>query len=39
MWGKGNPLAVLVGMQIGVATVGSSVEVTQELKIELPMTQ
>ena len=32
MWRKGNPLAMLVGMQAGTATVGNSVEVPQEVK-------
>ena len=32
MWRKGNPSALLVGMQIGVATVESSMEVTQKIK-------
>ena len=30
MWRKGNPLALLVGMQIGAATVESSTEIPQE---------
>ena len=33
MWRKGNPLAqVLVGMQIGAATVQNNVEVPQKVK-------
>ena len=32
MWRKGNPLALLVGMQTGVATVEISMEVTQKVK-------
>ena len=36
MWRKGNPLALLVGMQIGAATMENNMEVPQKLKIELP---
>ena len=36
MWRNGNPLALLVGMQTGAATLESSVEVHQKLKIDLP---
>ena len=36
MWRKGNPLTLLVGMQIGAATLENSMEVPQILKIELP---
>ena len=32
MWRNGNPLALLVGMQIGVAALESSVEVPQKIK-------
>ena len=32
MWTKGNPSALLVEMQIGAATVESSVEITQKIK-------
>ena len=32
MWRKGNPSALLVGMQIGAATVESSMEVAQKIK-------
>ena len=32
---KGNPLALLVGMQTGEATVENSMEFPQKLKIEL----
>ena len=32
MWRKGNPNAMLVGMQIGAATVESSMEVPQKIK-------
>ena len=30
MWGKGNPSALLVGMQTGVATVENSMEFPQK---------
>ena len=36
MWRKGNPLTLLVGMQTGAATLENSVEIPQEVKIELP---
>ena len=36
MWRNGNPLALLVGMQIGAAALESSVKVPQKLKIDLP---
>ena len=32
MWRKGNPSAQLVGMQIGAATVESSMEIPQKIK-------
>ena len=32
MWRKGTPLALLVGMQTGAATLGNSMEVPQETK-------
>jgi len=32
MWRKGNHLALLVGMQTGVATVENSMEVPQKVK-------
>ena len=32
MWTKGNPLALLVGMQTGVAIMENSVEVLQKIK-------
>ena len=32
MWRKGNPSALLVGMEIGVATMESSMEVPQKTK-------
>ena len=35
MWRKGNPCALLVGMQIGAATVENSMEFPQKIKIEL----
>ena len=36
MWRKGNPLALLVGMQTDAAALENSMEVPQNLKIELP---
>ena len=35
MWRNGNPLALLVGWQTGAATLENSVEVPQNLKIDL----
>ena len=35
MWKKGNPLALLVGMQTGVATLENSMNIPQKAKIEL----
>ena len=32
---KGEPFALLVGMQIAAATVGSSVEILKKLKMDL----
>ena len=32
MWRKGNPHSLLVGMQIGAATVESSMEIPQKIK-------
>ena len=32
MWRKGNPVALLVGMQTGVATVESSMKFPQKIK-------
>ena len=32
MWRNGNPLALLVGMQIGAAALESSVEVPQKIE-------
>ena len=34
---KGNPNALLVGMQTGAATVENSIEFPQKLKMELPL--
>ena len=40
MWRNGNPLALLVGMQIGAATLENSVEVPQKIKKRTyPMTE
>ena len=36
MWKKGNPSALLVGMQTGEATVENSIEFPRKLKMELP---
>ena len=36
MWRKGNPSALLVGMQTGAATVENSMKFPQKLKMELP---
>ena len=36
MWRNGKPLALLVGMQTGAATLENSVEVPQKVKIDLP---
>ena len=36
MWIKGNSSALLVGMQTGAATVESSMEIPQKLKMDLP---
>ena len=39
-WRKGNPFALLVGMQTGAAIVESSVEIHQKIKkLDLPLTQ
>ena len=32
LWRKGNSFALLVGMQIDVATVGNSMEIPQKIK-------
>ena len=36
MWRKGNTFVLLVGMQTGVATVESSMEIPQKVKMDLP---
>ena len=36
VWRKGNAFALLVGMQTGAATVESSMEISQKLKMDLP---
>ena len=36
VWRKGNPLTLLVGMQTSTATMENSVEIPQNLEIELP---
>ena len=36
MWRKGNPSALLVGMQTGEATVENNMEFPQKTKMELP---
>ena len=36
LWRKGHPSALLVGMQTGAATVESSMELPQKLKMKLP---
>ena len=36
MWRKGNHSELLVGMQIGTATVESSMEILQKIKMKLP---
>ena len=36
MWRKGNPPALLVGMQAGAVTLENSMEVPRKLNIELP---
>ena len=37
MWRKGNPSALLVGMQTGTAIVENSMEFPQKIKMELPV--
>ena len=32
MWRKGNPLTLLVGMQVGAATLENTVEIPQKIK-------
>ena len=39
MWRKGNPSALLVGMQTGAATVENSMEFPQKLKMKLSFDQ
>ena len=36
MWRKGNPSALLVGMQTGAATVENKMAFPSKLKMELP---
>ena len=36
MWRKGNPSALLVGMQTGEAPVENSMEFPQKIEMELP---
>ena len=36
MWRKGNPSALMVGMQTAAAAVESSMEIPQKIKMELP---
>ena len=36
MWRKENPRALLIGLQIRAATVESSIELPQKIKMELP---
>ena len=36
MWGKGNTIVLLVGLQIGEASVESSMEIHQKLKMDVP---
>ena len=36
VWKKRNPFALFVGMQIGAATVESSMEIPQKLETDLP---
>ena len=36
VWRKGNPLTLLLGMQIGTGTMENSVEIPLKLEIELP---
>ena len=39
MWRKGNPCVLLVGLEIGAATIETVWKFFKKLKIELPMTQ
>ena len=34
MWRKGNPCTLLMGMQIGIATMEKSMQIPQKIKIE-----
>ena len=36
LWRKGNPSALLLGLQTGAATVENSMEFPHKLKVELP---
>ena len=36
LWRKGNPSALLAGMQTGAATVENSMEFPRKIKVELP---
>ena len=36
IWSKGKPLAVLVGMQTGAATLEDNMEIPQKVKLQLP---
>ena len=35
MWRKGDPFALLVGMQIGAATMERSMEISQKIEMDL----
>ena len=37
MWRKGNPCALLVGMQIGATTIANSIKVSQKIKNRTPI--
>ena len=36
MWRKGNPNALLVGMQTGATTVERNMEIPQKIKMNMP---
>ena len=36
MWWKGNTYELLVGLQIGAATVENSLEIPKKIKMEVP---
>ena len=36
---KGNPSALLMGMQVGETTLENRIEISHEVKTELPMIQ